>query len=108
MQNSSDLAHFFMKTLFFQYFFLFFFSIFIQNPSIFQKFRRLKHLFFNPGQDLPKGLWSRDPFQPPYIVFTIFPRLNFEIAARAGTGGLPDLPISRILRVFYKTGIKSI
>ena len=49
---------------------------FSKSPSILNTF------FIDPGQDLPKGLWSRDPFQPPYIVFRIFPRPNFEIAAR--------------------------
>ena len=79
-----------------------FFTCFSKIHNFSKSISLLNIFFFDPGQDLPKGFWSRDPFQQPYIVFRIFPRLNFEIAARGRTGGLPDLPISRILSVFFK------
>ena len=59
---------------------------FLKNISKIHNFSKsislLNIFLIDPGQDLPKGLRSRDHFQPPYIVFRIFPRPNFEIAAR--------------------------
>ena len=50
----------------------------------------LKDVLFDPAEDWSQAKWSRDHFQSRELVFNLFLKPNFEIAARGQPAGNPD------------------